>query len=725
MPAWQLGAGMGVFGFAWNFAMWIPTFVASGPFLYILGIVDLVIAVSLAVAAGLQGQSIPHAQSACSDFIMANPPNSTAPSLFIVISGKNSTLTKWRSECISTIRVWQFEVAVSVLYMLSALFNIILGSCGTSHGRRSRSSNTTKSKKRADLLKKICYYLLCWPPIFVLWQAPAWSILRGRYAKRFMFKFWRGHRGQDDDLEFDAFDEKKRPQSKSVQALSHLLQHDNIPHANISSVALAHTKRCISCCSKCYYDERLKNPTTYYRRTPCHCYNNGRRRTSYIDNEIFQEGTNKGTIQQICRACNALTPAQFKAKREKKAEEELMFLRGFRRKPIRTLSESALDSGSTIPNASGLAFIDNSQGASAAVVELSSILDDAIEKLDLQGNLRDSVKRQLDILDHEASKYANSGVSEDAQFPYWNPTNHQVELVGIAWRCADNVYSADRPTYLAHGKRILQETHWINPSIGREDQDHDDGGAGSRQAEQFLAHRGFLSAAESLLPLINAQLDQLRYGEEDDEQGHKSDDLHIILTGHSAGGAIASLLYLKILSESERSWPRFTFSCITFGSPPVVSEVGSFTASPSTFPASPQRGLSLSIINEYDLVTRADAPYIRCLAQLLRSIYQLPPLVEQSTDENQPSPQSISFNQNEWPLPLPQYQHVGTLVVLQQTLQHDQLALQALEIQPVDLAKMLFCRIKVHSRKVYNARVESLTSGRFNNLSPTKITDSS
>ena len=92
--------------------MWIPTFVASGPFLYILGIVDLVIAVSLAVAAGLQGQSIPHAQSACSDFIMANPPNSTAPSLFIVISGKNSTLTKWRSECISTIRVWQFEVAV-------------------------------------------------------------------------------------------------------------------------------------------------------------------------------------------------------------------------------------------------------------------------------------------------------------------------------------------------------------------------------------------------------------------------------------------------------------------------------------------------------------------------------------------------------------------------------------------------------------------------------------
>ncbi|KIV92527.1 hypothetical protein PV10_03818 [Exophiala mesophila] len=392
MPAWQLAAGMGIFGFAWNFAIWLPTFAAVGPFLYILGIIDLVIAVSLAVAAGLQGQSIPHAQSACSDFIMANPPNSTAPSLFVVISDKNATLTNWRSECSSTVRVWQFEVAVSVLYMLSALFNIILGSCGISHDRRGRSSKTTKPRKRAGLLKNICYYLLCWPPIFVLWKAPAWSILRGRYAKRFMFKFWRGHRGQDDDLEFDVFDEKKRPQSKSVQALAHLLQHGNvriaissnlhyidimhlnltckeihqslipagrssdiyqqlriwscesgsktqcwicvsqvckscqIPHVNISSLALAHTKRCISRCSKCYYDERLKNPTPYHRRTPCHCYSNGRRRTSYIDKEIFQEGTNKGTIQQICRACNALTPAQLKAKREKKAEEELMFL---------------------------------------------------------------------------------------------------------------------------------------------------------------------------------------------------------------------------------------------------------------------------------------------------------------------------------------------------------------------------------------------------------------
>lgn len=58
---------------------------------------------------------------------------------------------------------------------------------------------------------------------------------------------------------------------------------------------------------------------------------------------------------------------------------------GLGRKPIRTSSQTSLDSASTIPNASGLTFIDNSQGASAAAVELSSVLDDAIEQLDLQG----------------------------------------------------------------------------------------------------------------------------------------------------------------------------------------------------------------------------------------------------------------------------------------------------------------------------------------------------
>jgi len=53
-------------------------------------------------------------------------------------------------------------------------------------------------------------------------------------------------------------------------------------------------------------------------------------------------------------------------------------------KRVRTSTQSSLDAAASVPN-SGLAFIDNSTGASAAVSELSGVLDDAIEQLDFHG----------------------------------------------------------------------------------------------------------------------------------------------------------------------------------------------------------------------------------------------------------------------------------------------------------------------------------------------------
>ena len=92
--------------------MWIPTAIAAGPFLYFFGLIDLVIAISLAVAAALQGQNLPHNKSGCTDFIMSHPPNSTAPSFFIVVGAKNDTLVEWRSNCEGTVIVWSIEIAV-------------------------------------------------------------------------------------------------------------------------------------------------------------------------------------------------------------------------------------------------------------------------------------------------------------------------------------------------------------------------------------------------------------------------------------------------------------------------------------------------------------------------------------------------------------------------------------------------------------------------------------
>lgn len=60
------------------------------------------------------------------------------------------------------------------------------------------------------------------------------------------------------------------------------------------------------------------------------------------------------------------------------------YLRYLQRRKIRASVESGLDAATTVPN-SGFTFVENSQGASAAAVELSRSLDTAIEQIDLEG----------------------------------------------------------------------------------------------------------------------------------------------------------------------------------------------------------------------------------------------------------------------------------------------------------------------------------------------------
>jgi hypothetical protein len=165
------------------------------------------------------------------------------------------------------------------------------------------------------------------------------------------------------------------------------------------------------------------------------------------------------------------------------------------------------------------------------------------------------------------------------------------------------------------------------------------------------------------------------------------------------------------------------FSCITFGSPPFIR--------PKLEPSNLTEGsLILNIINEYDLVTRADRPYIRSLIDLYRSIYDLPPIDERvPKDIGTPqipstNPHGESFSdRNEatakyWALPEPTYWHFGELVVLKLGISteepENQLALSAWNISPENFEKLLFCRVAVHRRVVYQERVQLLAAGRFN-----------
>lgn len=94
----------------------------------------------------------------------------------------------------------------------------------------------------------------------------------------------------------------------------------------------------------------------------------------------------------------------------------------------------------------------------------------------------------------------------------------------------------------------------------------------------------------------------------------------LLITGHSAGGAVAALLYAHMLSASRAAQSELNsltgcfrrVHCVTFGAPPV-------SLLPLQKPegrADLRKSLFLSFVNEGDPVARADKAYVRSLLEL-------------------------------------------------------------------------------------------------------------
>lgn len=95
----------------------------------------------------------------------------------------------------------------------------------------------------------------------------------------------------------------------------------------------------------------------------------------------------------------------------------------------------------------------------------------------------------------------------------------------------------------------------------------------------------------------------------------------LLITGHSAGGAVAALLYAHMLSSSGAAQSELSsltgcfrrVHCVTFGAPPV-------SLLPLQKPegrADLRKSIFLSFVNEGDPVARADKAYVRSLLELL------------------------------------------------------------------------------------------------------------
>ena len=103
-----------------------------------------------------------------------------------------------------------------------------------------------------------------------------------------------------------------------------------------------------------------------------------------------------------------------------------------------------------------------------------------------------------------------------------------------------------------------------------------------------------------------------------DNPGRK--DYSLLITGHSAGGAVAALLYSHMHSSSKGAQSELSLlagafkriHCITFGSPPVSLLP---LAKPDTLRL--RKSVFMAFINEGDPVARADKAYVKSLIELL------------------------------------------------------------------------------------------------------------
>ncbi|RDW78985.1 lipase family protein [Aspergillus mulundensis] len=144
----------------------------------------------------------------------------------------------------------------------------------------------------------------------------------------------------------------------------------------------------------------------------------------------------------------------------------------------------------------------------------------------------------------------------------------------------------------------------------------------------YQVHGGYLECAKGMVEKVSEAISCILSNSEADHSVDR--DIQLLFTGHSAGGAVASLLYAHMISSYTSTLanlhPRFTsIDCIVFGSPPVSKPGLTSYSQTSTF---------LSIINEGDPVPRMDKGFIESLLTIYISpmpaasvAWALPPML--------------------------------------------------------------------------------------------------
>ncbi|KAI9167959.1 sugar transporter [Paramyrothecium foliicola] len=151
----------------------------------------------------------------------------------------------------------------------------------------------------------------------------------------------------------------------------------------------------------------------------------------------------------------------------------------------------------------------------------------------------------------------------------------------------------------------------------------------------YSAHSGFLACAKAMNASVMDHIYNHVYATNFESGIELNSRPMLLFTGHSAGGAVAAMLYAHFtrcdFPSEDRAKSRVlknafsSVNCITFGAPPVT-----------TRPLLPPRpdSICISIVNDGDPVPRADNKYIPALLRLFcgpmpeaKTSYALPPRV--------------------------------------------------------------------------------------------------
>ncbi|EXJ64499.1 hypothetical protein A1O7_00835 [Cladophialophora yegresii CBS 114405] len=269
--------------------------------------------------------------------------------------------------------------------------------------------------------------------------------------------------------------------------------------------------------------------------------------------------------------------------------------------------------------------------------------------------------------------------------------------------------------------------------------------AGFLDDQGNLCHSGFLRVAKAMVRPIAARLRHLL------EENPSRASCSLLITGHSAGGAVASLLYAHMLSTSVQSDLNILTGCfkrvhcVTFGAPPVSLLA---LQKPDTTDGRLRKCLFHSFINEGDPVVRAERAYVKSLVDLLSqpvpssvaAVQQKPPNLKPSLPAlaslgasmsrldlslapamkmprpkpSRPKPKrgaAIPLGKLWWDVPPATLSNAGRLVVLRVPPQEwgaRETDVTASLVRDEQLRQVIFGEPLVHSMDLYAKRIETL-----------------